>query len=169
METTDKKIEANRINGQKGGVKTEAGKAISSQNAVKHGIFSKITTSYDEKSYEELYKEFADEFGTETPLRRTLVEHLAITLVRINRCIRFENESLRQALNPPEFKEVVVRKPKGLLPIDDYDPGEVRRELIKGEAATLPDDFYDNLEGVVLKYEPALWTRLTKLLEMLAR
>ena len=43
---------ANRENGKKGGVKTEGGKAISSQNAITHGILSKQVLLHCESARE---------------------------------------------------------------------------------------------------------------------
>ena len=44
---TIKQIKANRKNAIKGGVKTEAGKSISIQNATKYVYISKITTEFE--------------------------------------------------------------------------------------------------------------------------
>ena len=57
--TTSRQVKANRKNAIKGGIKTEVGKAISSQNATKYGFFSKITTEFDK-----LMKIFANQFIT---------------------------------------------------------------------------------------------------------
>jgi len=42
--TSEKQIEANRINAKKGGVKTPTGKSVSKLNAIKHGILSEDVT-----------------------------------------------------------------------------------------------------------------------------
>ena len=41
MTASQKRLEANRVNALKGGVKTPEGKAISKYNALKHGILAK--------------------------------------------------------------------------------------------------------------------------------
>ena len=52
--TTSRQVKANRKNAIKGGVKTGAGKAISSQNATKYGFFSKIVTEFNKLNNEDL-------------------------------------------------------------------------------------------------------------------
>ena len=42
MTVSQKQIEANKKNGQKGGVKTPEGKAIVKYNALKHGLHLKV-------------------------------------------------------------------------------------------------------------------------------
>ena len=41
MTVSEKQLEANRKNAQKGGVKTEEGKSIVRYNALKHGLLAK--------------------------------------------------------------------------------------------------------------------------------
>ena len=43
--TSTKKIKANPNNGKKGGVKTDAGKAIVKHNALKHGLLAQKSSS----------------------------------------------------------------------------------------------------------------------------
>ena len=48
MSITQKQLDANRNNAQKGGVKTTEGKAVSRYNAIRHGLLSKEVLLADE-------------------------------------------------------------------------------------------------------------------------
>src|SRR5215472_14502837 len=77
--STLKQIEANRRNGQSStGPRTEAGKAASSRNALKSGIFSnrEILPDEDPAELEALKQEYHDYFQPATPDERDLVDDL---------------------------------------------------------------------------------------------
>jgi hypothetical protein len=63
---------ASRENAKKGGVKTEKGKAISSQNSLKHGVLSNKMKlkGYDSVDHQALYETFVQEFDAETFTKR---------------------------------------------------------------------------------------------------
>jgi hypothetical protein len=89
---TRKQVSANRENGLKGGVKTEEGKAISRLNARKHGIFAVALTPEDS---EEVYGTEDELIASLRPVGRVeemLVEKLALTYLRMQRCARAEAE-----------------------------------------------------------------------------
>ena len=76
---TDKQIEANRHNAQLcTGPKTEEGKARSSQNALKTGIYSKaeVLITESREAYEELIAAFYEQFAPATPQEACLVDAL---------------------------------------------------------------------------------------------
>jgi hypothetical protein len=57
------------IQGQGGGPKTEAGKAVSSQNAISHGVTStKITSAEESLAYQKLIQEFKSAYPSNHPL-----------------------------------------------------------------------------------------------------
>ena len=74
--TTAKQVKANRKNAIKGGVKTEAGKAISSQNTTKYGFFSKITTEFDKLNNEDFCKSIYNCFMPVNEYENQMVEIL---------------------------------------------------------------------------------------------
>ena len=104
--TTKKQIEANKRNAlvSTGPVSLE-GKAIVSQNAVKHGIFARdlIITSGDGKEDQQEYNELLD--GLIVSLHPTgqmeclLVEKIAADYWRLRRVLRFESGSIRKILD----------------------------------------------------------------------
>ena len=69
-----KQIKANRENGKKGGPKTEAGKLVSSQNALKYGLLAKKNnlTGADRKEYEQLVVSALEELQPRSFLEREL-------------------------------------------------------------------------------------------------
>ena len=76
---TDSQIAANRINAQKcTGPTTTEGKAASSQNAVKTGLYAKsnVIATENRDDYETLIAEYYDRFNPTTPEERCLVDTL---------------------------------------------------------------------------------------------
>ena len=51
---TQKQLEANKENAKLGGVKTEAGKAVSRLNAVKHGLRAVLISDYEKELFKSL-------------------------------------------------------------------------------------------------------------------
>jgi len=89
---TEKQIVASRENGKTGGVKTAEGKAVSRLNARKHGIFASALTDYDEEAIQGVHGELAAWIQPVGPVERMLVEKLAHTYLRLQRCARAEAE-----------------------------------------------------------------------------
>jgi hypothetical protein len=97
VETSEKKKHANKTNAKRGGVKTPQGKAISCRNSLKHGILAHGSVEGDILTIEEAYKQFSKEFSPRSPSREILVQQLALTVVRLGRCSRFETEILHES------------------------------------------------------------------------
>ncbi len=97
-----RQVAANRENGLKGGVKTEEGKAVSRLNARKHSIFVTALTPEDS---EEICGYEAELIATLRPVGRIeemLVEKIALTWLRIQRCARAEAEYHSQIWGDPD-------------------------------------------------------------------
>ncbi len=104
--TTKKRIEANRKNALVStGPVTPEGKALVSQNAVKHGIFAKdlIITTGDGKEDAQEYKELLDglilSLNPSGQMECLLVEKIAADYWRLRRVLRFETGSIRKFLD----------------------------------------------------------------------
>ena len=98
---TRKQAAASRENGLKGGVRTDRGKAISRLNARKHGIFVTALTAEDA---EEIYGAEDELIASLRPVGRVeemLVEKLALTYLRMQRCARTEAEFHVQTWEEP--------------------------------------------------------------------
>ena len=104
--TTKKQTEANKQNAlvSTGPVSPE-GKALVSQNAVKHGIFARdlIITSGDGKEDQQEYNELLDglivSLAPSGQMECLLVEKIAADYWRLRRVLRFETGSIRKQLD----------------------------------------------------------------------
>lgn len=174
MSEKDKRSITSPVNGQKGGVRTREGKAISSQNSIKHGILTKYTNSLDDISFEDAYEKFAAEFGDDTPSRAALITQVAILFIRLRRCARFEQEFIRSKLNPPKYEKRLVKKGSTGLELDDFSihrtPDVYESVLVdEGEPMTLPENSLEPLENIYTKYETHFLNRFCSLIELLTR
>jgi hypothetical protein len=104
--TTKKRIEANRKNALVStGPVTPEGKALVSQNAVKHGIFAKdlLITAGDGKEDAQEYQELLDglvlSLHPSGQMECLLVEKIAADYWRLRRVLRFESGSIRKILD----------------------------------------------------------------------
>ena len=104
--TTKKQNEANKQNALVStGPLTAEGKALVSQNAVKHGIFAKdlIITTGDGKEDAQEYKELLDglilSLNPSGQMECLLVEKIAVDYWRLRRVLRFETGSIRKQLD----------------------------------------------------------------------
>jgi len=93
---TEKQIAANRLNGLKGGVKTPEGKAISCMNARKHGIFAAALTEHDAEGLRGLLDELIEDLKPVGIVEQLLMDKLAVTYVRMQRCARAETRHYLQ-------------------------------------------------------------------------
>ena len=111
---TDKQIEASRINGRKSlGPITEEGKAISSLNAVRHGLLSN-TLVLPGESEERFLQLLAELLGEHCPANRTelkLVENLAVAEWRRSRLLGVETAGLAEEIYTQESSPDIAEKP----------------------------------------------------------
>jgi hypothetical protein len=94
---TLKQIEAARRNGRRSnGPVTAEGKARSSQNALKHGMYSKVVVLQNEslELYGNLIDEYLAEYDPATRREHDLVLHIANCAWRLNRILTIETASI---------------------------------------------------------------------------
>ncbi len=93
METTQKQIDANRMNAKKGGVKTGEGKAVSRYNALKHGLLSEqsLIAGEDADALLALEKKLRYELGPATEIELFLVDRIASNIWRLKRALSMEH------------------------------------------------------------------------------
>lgn len=104
--TTEKQIKANKKNAlMSTGPRTPEGKALVSQNAIRHGIFARdlvIDTGdgkEDEDEYLELLYGLMDCLRPAGQMELLLVEKVACDYWRLRRVLRFETGSIRKELD----------------------------------------------------------------------
>lgn len=86
---TEKQIAANQLNALNStGPRTAAGKDVSSQNAVKHGLSARKTILLEDENEDEfldLRQSLRTHFAAQDPLQRIFVDTLAAHLWRLQR------------------------------------------------------------------------------------
>ncbi len=105
MTVSEKQLQANKENAQKGGVKTLEGKEIVKYNALKHGLLAKevvIAVGEGAENPEEFNALLAD-LGTQLQPQGTLeeiqVEKIAVAYWRLRRAYRYEVGLIRNELD----------------------------------------------------------------------
>jgi hypothetical protein len=88
--TTEKQIIANRLNGLKGGVKTDAGKQAVRLNAVSDGIFCRenVLPTEDAALLDSLSSQFMQQFDPIGEMETVLVERIISSTWRLKRVLR---------------------------------------------------------------------------------
>jgi hypothetical protein len=105
--SSEKQVAANRQNSLKGGVKSEEGKAVSRLNARKHGIFAAALTPEDTEECSGIEEELIASLRPVGRVEEMLVEKIALTYLRMQRCARAEAEFHIRTWQEPheEFEE----------------------------------------------------------------
>jgi len=102
--------------GQGGGPKTDVGKAVSSQNALTHGVTSsKITSIEETQTYQKLLDDFRHAYPSNHPMVKLQIERLAMTRIQLTRV-----QDLIHAQNlKSQFSSVVEHELATELKLDD--------------------------------------------------
>ena len=151
---TREQIEANRRNAKKGGPRTAEGKAVTSRNARKHGIFAAALTEFDAGELHHVHDELVSWLEPVGPLEAMLVEKLAHTYLRLQRCARAEAELHIQTWDPKWT-------PDG-LPSFDLRGSDERRSSFRY------DQFADMVK-LIGRYDTALTNQMVKLMHEIER
>lgn len=130
MTVSEKQLEANRKNAQKGGVNTAEGKAIVKYNALRHGLLAKevvVTTGEGAEDPEEFNALLADVKTQLAPvgaLEEMLVEKIAVAYWRLRRAYRYEVGLIRSELDnaTDDFYN-------GKTPASDYKKQQTDEEI----------------------------------------
>ena len=102
---------ANRRNARHStGPQTEAGRHISSLNALKHGLRSQLTVipGENESEFHALFEAFAEEADPQSPRDLAAVRKIATCEWRLRRIAAIETEMFTQALNAPAEEEATI-------------------------------------------------------------
>ena len=160
MERTEKQKHASRENGKNGGVKSEAGKAVSKLNALKHGLLNQAMTEYDVIDIDELHQSLVTEFNDESTYAKFLIQQLSLSILRLSRCNRAETEFLLEILDPKKTK---ITEPFGDL--DILRP--IVEVLHEGTTATVQETGWKRFSLIYDRYEPRFFNRAIKLFQAL--
>jgi hypothetical protein len=78
--------------------KPTVSKSNTPKNALTHGLTSQsITSSTDQKIYQQMYDELTSEYGPQTITERMLIERVAVQYVRWQRAIKQESTEIEKA------------------------------------------------------------------------
>ena len=95
--SSEAQILANRLNAQKStGPRTNQGKAVASQNSIKHGLSaqSDVITSESEADFDLYRRQILDELDPATPMESVLAERIVALSWRLKRAGRFQNQAI---------------------------------------------------------------------------
>lgn len=94
--TSDKQIQANRTNAQKGGVKSFEGKAITKFNPLKHGLLSKqiLLKDEDKQAFVELETQMRETLQPVGEIERLLTERIIANVWRLRRALGVERATM---------------------------------------------------------------------------
>ncbi len=116
--STESQILANRRNAQKStGPRTTEGKAIASQNAVKHGLTAAdaLINSESQAEFEQYRDQWLAELAPAGPMESMLAERVVALSWRLKRVLRIQNQTI-DAMNTPKPLTPLEKLTKSLLP-----------------------------------------------------
>jgi len=94
---TETQIIANRLNAQKStGPRTPEGKAVVSQNSIKHGLLAEqdVIASESEADFNLYRRQLLDELNPLSPMESVLAERIVTLSWRLKRAGRFQNQAI---------------------------------------------------------------------------
>jgi len=145
----------------KGGPKTEAGKAVSSKNALFHGLSSQTWLDGSEQfQYDELLSELIAEYSASGPTMILQMERLTMGMIKIRRLQKIENALYEKAKITAEY--AAKARPKNSIAsyLPDTADGQRLTERIAVESA-LPD--LDRL-NTLARYQVSLDRQISKVI-----
>jgi hypothetical protein len=116
--TPERKTAIARTNGAKSrGPKTPEGKAVSSMNALRHGLTASrpLLPGESQESFEELLKEYMEEYEPDGPAERDLVHRMVVSKWREQRAWTVETAALRGHMPGSAQEDPTVPDPAASL------------------------------------------------------
>jgi hypothetical protein len=138
-----------------GGPNTEEGKAISSQNALKHGVLSNTLAELDKVDANKLFESLCDEFNAVSCHQKMIVEQLVLCYIKLSRCSRIEADMLKESLNTTKVPFKILEKNGDV--VDDEMRALINEQSLK------------KMELLLIRYEPLLNKRMIQLIETLKK
>jgi hypothetical protein len=172
--STKAQTKANQQNAQKStGPRTDEGKAVVSQNAVKHGLFAAeaVITGENPADYEAYHDQFLAELAPIGMVESMLAERVVSLGWRLQRAERMQNQAIEDMIEcevtNPKVRDRRERHcyDEGLRPGDPrYDPDH----LALGRIATSDWSYYRVLDRMLM-YERRIENSVIKLMKELKR
>ncbi|MBI4232110.1 hypothetical protein HY605_02660 [Candidatus Peregrinibacteria bacterium] len=128
---TTRQMEANKQNALLGGVKTDAGKKTSRQNAIKHSFFSKLATDFDNISCEDFSAEMYQYFSPANIFEAQLVEIILSNMLAYRRICLFESQLVSSELQKAAHGDLQMRIELDRSNYQNKFRDEVADELLK--------------------------------------
>ncbi len=150
---SDEQVKANRRNGKKGGVKTQAGKLISRMNAYKHGGLSSTVLDGELPTYRGIHDALVNEFSPVGLVDQVLIERIALCVLQMRRVSVAVNEFMLQIEQPEVSKSIFDIEERTIV-----DPGY--------EPAITTDQI-ERILDLYQRYEVSLENRFLKLVREL--
>ena len=127
MKTTEKQIDANRLNAAKStGPISASGKAVAARNSLKHGLLAKEIVvdagegAESQERFDALLLDLLDQFAPVGFLEEMLVEKIAVSYWRLRRAHRYEVGLIRQKLD--NVTEKYYKPEPDLDPFEKHTP-----------------------------------------------
>jgi len=166
---TDAQLLANRLNALKStGPRTIEGKAVASQNSVKHGLLAErdVITSENQADFDLYRQQLLDELSPVSPMESILAERIVTLSWRLKRTGRFQNQAI-DVLNSDDASDPFKKLTQSLFrSIAGKSPGNMNSsngELALGRLAV--KDFSDaRVLEHLLMYERRIENSLYKTL-----
>ena len=155
---SEKQVAANRRNGLKGGVKTEEGKAVSRLNARKHSIFVTALTAEDSEEVRGYEDDLITSLRPAGRIEEMLVEKIALTWLRLQRCARAE----------AEYHVHTWEKPRYMVDSQAYNDLERRRQY-EMRAVPFKEEVFERMVKLIDLYDARLTNQFLKLLHEIER
>jgi hypothetical protein len=172
--TTEAKIIANRRNAQKStGPRTPQGKALASQNSLKHGLSARqAVIGLESREEFDLYRQqFLEELSPQTPVESMLAERIVTLSWRLKRSLRIQTQTI-DALNTPKKPDPLIEKLKKRFNLNQFDSAQESQnqshDLSLGRMA-IKDFSNDRVLERLLMYERRLEHSLYRTLIELQR
>lgn len=158
-----KQQKANQQNAKLGGVKTEAGKAVSKYNAQKHGILRQAATEYEAEARQGIMQELEEQLQPVGIVETLLVERVAVHYIKLFRIQRAETEYMKSQLDP---RQVHVEGGFQLLSIGEPEVVVVDNQ---GYTSKITGEDMEHMANSFGRYETSVENKLYKALHELER
>lgn len=140
---TEAQILANRLNALKStGPRTSQGKAVASQNSIKHGLSaeSDVITSESEADFDLYRRQLLDDLSPVSPMESILAERIVTLSWRLKRAGRFQNQAI-DVLHSDQTDNPLKKLTQSLFPKSQSSGIGSNGELALGRLAV--KDFSD--------------------------